>query len=186
MCNTALSARVADIIDTHIRECKRRIPALARVLPVIIPESNIPVALDIQYALKTLKRCDCVFMTEDHDASAPVAWDRPGSVTTRQNKPEMVRILMQRFAEQKIVLHSQFITASQDETLRDIEKEFVAQFRTFSEFKKRVRLTDGSIEIRRYYSGKTSGQNDDFVMAVAIAGFMKLRWDQKDKYARFR
>lgn len=186
MCNTALSVAVADIIETHIRECRRRIPALARALPVIIPESNIPVALDLQYALKTLKRCDCVFMTEDNDSSAPVAWDRPGSVTTRQNKPEMVSILLRRFTEHKIVLHSQFITASQDQTLRDIEKEFVAQFRTFSEFKKRVRLQDGSIEIRRYYSGKTSGQNDDFVMAVAIGGFMKQRWEQKEKYARFR
>lgn len=177
-----VSDHVARVVRDHIVECKSKIQALRYALPIIIPESNIPIAQDLMRRLKGELGMRCAFMTEDHDASAPVAYDRPGSVTTHKNKEAMVDKLTKRLAEGRIVMHTQFVVAAQDHTLKNIEKELVDEFRTFSEFRKRVRLVDGSYETRRYHSGKCIGHNDDFVMAVAIGGEMKDRFYQKEKY----
>jgi len=174
------------VVRDHIAECKKRVQALRSAHAIIIPETNIPIALELQYNLKTVLGVRCSFMCEDNDKSAPVAFDRPGSLTTRQNKPEMIYTLRKRLSEGRIVLHTHFIVASQEATLKDVAQELIAEFRSFTEWRKRVRLADGTVEVRCYYSGKVAGNNDDFVMAVAIGGYMKMIFDQKEKYRHLR
>jgi len=181
------SACVADVIVQHLRACKR-VPALRYALPIIIPESNMPVALDIQREVKVVQKVHCHFMTEDTDRAAATQWDYPGSVTTRYNKPEMVRLLIRYMQEKRICFYEDFISVAEGISgVHDVQKEFILELRKFSKVKKDKKLRDGTpVCAPPTYNGKCVGANDDLPMALSIGVFMYRVFMQKEKYAELR
>lgn len=179
------SAVVAKTIKAHIDACKREIRELQFALPVIIPESNMAMALDLQYQLKTLMGVNCHFMTEDNDKASAQPYDMPGSQTTAKNKPVMVRLLRQYMEQRRIVFHSDFVT-TQVTVGRSVQKEFIQQLRNFAEILVIREGPDGAPVTRTYYTGKVAGGNDDYVITAALGPYMKQIFDQKDKYASLR
>ncbi len=178
---------MARTIKQHIDAVKQQIPALRKALPVIIPESNIPVALDIQWQLKTYLSVDCIFMTEDTDRASTTPYDMPGSVTTKHNKPIMVNLLKRYLELGHIVFAQPFVTADESTgNTRDIRKEFINQMYNFAKITVTRIEQDGSPAVKIFHSGKASGGNDDFVMALAIGIYMRGIFLDKDKYQHIR
>ncbi len=176
---------VAKTIQAHIAACRQQIPELRLAVPIIIPESNMPVALDLQYQLKTVMSVNCFFMTEDNDKAAPQPYDMPGAPTTGRNKPRMIRLLRQYLEQHRLVFHADFVNATVAPG-RPVQKEFIQQLRAFAEILKISEGADGAPAARTYYSGKNAGGNDDFVMCLAIGLFMKQIFDVKQKYEALR
>lgn len=176
---------VAKTIKAHIEACRREIRELQFAMPIIIPESNMAMALDLQYQLKTLMGVNCYFMTEDNDKASAQPFDLPGSQTTAKNKPVMVRLLRQYLEQRRIVFHSDFVT-TQVVPGRSVQKEFIQQMRAFAEILVIREGPDGAPVTRTYYTGKVAGGNDDYVITAALGPYMKQIFDQKDKYASLR
>ena len=177
---------MARTIKAHIDAVKQRIPSLRKARPIIIPESNIPVALDIQWQLKTYLSVDCVFMTEDNDRASTTPYDMPGSMTTKYNKPIMINTLKRYLELGHIVFSEPFVSA--DETTgntKDIRKEFINQMYNFAKITVTRIDQDGSPAVKIYHSGKAAGGNDDFVMALAIGIHMYGAFKDKQKYRHF-
>lgn len=178
---------MAKTIKQHIEAVKQRIPSLRKAFPIIIPEANMPVALDIQWQLKTYFGVKCELMTEDNDRSSTTPYDMPGSVTTKQNKPIMIDILKRSLELGHVVFADPFITADESTgNTRDIRKEFINQMYNFA----RITVTrinpDGSPYVRIYHSGKAAGGNDDFVIALALGLYMRGIFLEKEKYEHLR
>lgn len=178
---------MACTIKSHIEEVKARIPSLRKARPIIIPEANMTVALDLQWQLKTYLKVDCVFMTEDNDRASTTPYDMPGSVTTKQNKPIMINILKRHLELGHVVFSDPFITADESTgNTRDIRKEFINEMYNFA----RITVTrveqDGSPSVKIFHSGKAAGGNDDFVIALALGLFMRAIFLEDDKYEHLR
>jgi hypothetical protein len=176
---------VAKTVRDHIDACKRQIQELRLAVPIIIPESNMAVALDLQYQLKTVMGVHCYFMTEDNDKASAQPYDMPGSQTTAQNKPVMIRLLRQMLEQRRVVFHSDFVVANELPG-RSIQKEFISQMRNFAEILKIREGPDGAPVTRTWYTGKAAGGNDDFVITLALVIYMYQVFEAKDKYAGLR
>lgn len=180
----------ADMVVRHIERCKE-LPFLQYALPIIIPESNLPlIAMQLQRDLKRDYKVRWQFMTEDKNKN-DLGHTLPGSVTTHTNKLESVNILTQNYLKKnKIVFYQDFVVAASEgaETTSgiNVKKEFERQLRDFARIKKYKDARDGSKYVEFSYHGKSSGCNDDFVMTLLIAVRMhKIFWE-KEKYANLR
>ena len=173
----------------HVHECRRRIPALASALPVIVPEANLPsVALELMRAIKALGLA-AFFMTEDHNPGSAIARDLPGCYTTRTNKLEMVAVLRDHYLARHALSFAQpFIVAAEPGTcqVRDVRAEFMTQMRKFSRIRRERLEADGSTVYEYFYSGKKVGANDDFPMTLCIGVFMHDKFAHNPKYAALR
>jgi hypothetical protein len=176
---------IAKALRNSIASVKNEIPALLHAMPIIVPESNMPLALDLQYQLKTVYSVKCEFMLEDSDKSTGVAFDMPGSVTTRHNKATMVHLL-KRYLETEQIGFSPIFVSNHETMVFNVRKEIIKELQAFSRILETKEGPGGSPVQRVYYSGKVAGGQDDFVMTIAIGIYMKHIFDVKDKYAPLR
>ncbi len=174
----------------HVSACKK-LPFLSYAMPVIIPESNLPlVAMQLQRTLKNDLEFVCQFMTEDKNKKSMQS-DLPGSVTTHDNKLEMVYTFINNYLKtDKVVFHKDFVVAVSEsvETTSGIcvKKEFERQLRDFTRIKKYKNTQDGSQQCVFFFNGKGSGQTDDLVMSLLIGILMHKRFWSKEKYEGVR
>ena len=180
----------AQMVVRHIEACKQ-LPFLEYALPIIIPESNLPlVAMQLQHTLKHDYKFRCQFMTEDKNKNDP-GYNLPGAITTHTNKAESVNILIQNYLKpNKIVFYHDFLVEASESAEAtsgiNVKREFERQLREFQRIKKYKDGRDGSKYVDFSYHGKVSGRNDDFVMTLLIAVRMFKVFSEKEKYAKLR
>ena len=181
---------VAALVESHIHACKQ-IPYLKYALPIIIPESNLPtMALELQRTLKHQLHTTCQFMTEDKRKDS-VQSELPGSYTTHTKKIEMVHNIINRYLKpHKIVVNDDFIVTFSESIEAtsgiQVKKEMERQMRNFSRIKQYRKHKDCSLYCEFFYNGKSSGENDDQVMAIIINALMYKWFMEKDKYKGIR
>lgn len=179
-----------DMVLRHIAACKQ-IPFLKEALPIIIPESNMPLqALALQRVLKREYKLKCQFMTEDKNKNAK-SKELPGMITTHHNKLKMVELMKQALAKENgIVMYPNFIVAAsegvQATTGINVRREFELQLREFSCIKQYNTDAAGATYAKFFYHGKLGGRNDDFVMSTLIGLFMHKLFEESEKYQNVR
>jgi hypothetical protein len=178
------------MVVRHIARCKE-IAFLKEAIPVIIPESNMPlVALALQRSLKHDYKLKCQFMTEDKNRNAKQK-ELPGMITTYHNKLKMVALMQKALAKENgIVMYPDFVVASSEgvesTTGINIRKEFESQFREFQRIKQYCTDATGAAYAKFFYNGKRGGGNDDFVMSTMIGLFMHQLFEESEKYQNVR
>jgi len=180
----------AEMVVRHIERCKE-LPFLQYALPIIIPESNLPlVAMQLQRTLKHDYKFRCQFMTEDKNKN-DTGYNLPGSITTHTNKLQSVDLLIRQYMKKnKIVFYHDFVVAVSNAAEAtsgiNVKKEFERQLRDFARIKKYKTAKDGSPCVDFFYHGKSSGCNDDFVLTLLIAVRMHKVFWEKEKYENLR
>ena len=175
------------IIASHIAKCRSQ-AFLRNALAIIIPECNMAtIAQHIMMSVRQYEIPQCIFMTEDNNRSSAHQYDLPGSLTTRQNKPVMVTMLIEDYMKkQKLVFYRHFIVAEWEyAVVEDVRAEFVNQMRSFLCKKKAMRQRDGTVLFEKFYSGKHNGQTDDFVLTLMIGVYMHKLFFLNQKYSMY-
>jgi len=96
-----------------------------------------------------------MFMTEDNNKGSQTRRDLPGTITTRENKPEMVEMLVEEyFKKHRIVFYRNFIVENYEyATVTDVQGEFVKQLRNFQRKRKQCVARDGTGYLETFYTG---------------------------------
>lgn len=151
---------------------------------VIVEANIITIAEAIRDAMRDRGTPDVVFMNEVTSRESAQHNDIPGSITTRRNKPEIFRLLIDEyFVQKKIVFYKHFVVAeSKFSYVSNVKQEFIKQLRNFCEKKVERTAPDGTTYFELMYTGKNSNNNDDFVLALGIGVFMHKRFFESDAY----
>jgi hypothetical protein len=178
------SLHVAEVIRDHINACREN-DALASAKAVIIIEANLPgITWDVQAAVNSLGVRNKTFLFEDKSSAHSEQRDAPGSMTTRRNKPEMINLLKDKYLKaNNIGFYHNFVTANRERAIvDDIQEEIVKELRLFNKRLVIQKARDGSVHNDIYYTGKLTGGNDDFVMALAMGVYWKEVFFHNEKY----
>jgi hypothetical protein len=101
---------------------------------------------------------NAMFMTEDNNRGSQAHRDLPGTITTRENKPEMVELLIEEyFKKRRVVFHRHFIVENYEwASVDDVQAEFVKQLRNFQRKRKQCTARDGTGYLETFYTGMLS------------------------------
>ena len=151
---------------------------------IIIEANIISHALSVQAAVRQLGVHRTTFLFEDRSSANKEQRDSPGSITTKTNKPEMIHLLRDKYLRpNNIGFFYDFITANRERAIvDDLQEEIIKELRLFNKRLIIQKMRDGSVQNDIYYTGKLTGGNDDFVMALAMCVYWKEVFFTNEKY----
>lgn len=126
-------------------------------MAIVIVEANLPtVAEAVRDAMKDRGTPHVMFMNESTSKESAQARDLPGSVTTRRNKPEYFRLLIDNYMiPKKLVFYKHFLVAeSRLGYINDVRGEYVKQLRNFCQKKVERTDSDGTTFFEIFFYGK--------------------------------
>jgi hypothetical protein len=122
----------------------------------------------------------------NEDKSRTSAIGRPGSRTTKENRPKMIMLIKSVLRDNNVIFHANFMVSQKELSTCGVLKDaIVTQLRGFNRIVvfPKIDKHKGADVI---YHGKFNGNNDDFVMCMMINLLMFKVFMQSDSYKNER
>lgn len=174
MCDTDVRDTHRLVVE-HIRKC-RQIPGLQNATVVLVLESNL--AYECQHILHNIQQTNLrKWVALQEGASHSVGW-----LTTNERKEAMCLQLREALSVGKLSFADGFFcnTAS----VAEVQKTLDGELRNFSVIVEAAKTPFG--KVKKTYSGKIGGRNDDLVIALQLAMSGTRVFYESDRYKSFR